>query len=112
MLTEFKKLRDRSTEYFLLFAAFFLPLFPPAAIVLTGMAGITWLIRDYPLVSLSWIRANKSAVALIAFFLIYLAGVSISSDTHYAWKDVLSKIPFLIVPLLFNGTASLGGKRN
>jgi len=107
MTADRKQFFERSSGFILATAAFFMPLLPAVSKISTGVVLLLWLVRGNPLTTLTGITANRPALALILLFLVYFGGVAISSDMNYAWKDVLSKVPFLLVPLLFSGLAPL-----
>ncbi len=46
--------------------------------------------------------SNKLALVLVALFVWHVVGVLYSQDLSYAMKDLRTKLPMLILPLVFN----------
>ena len=50
------------------------------------------------------ILKNKPALIFLSIFILHLAGLIFTSDFEYAWKDLRTKLPVILLPL-FLGTA-------
>lgn len=53
---------------------------------------------------------NKPALMFSLFFLIHLVGLVYTSDFNYAFKDIRTKVPLLLLPLVLSTTAPLKRK--
>jgi len=82
---------------------FFLPLFPKILPVLVIIAFISSIYTIGFINKISAIKANKSYWFILLFFLIYFIGVFYSTNQKYAWKDIETKLSFLVMPLIFAG---------
>ncbi len=54
---------------------------------------------------------NKPAIIFSILFLIHLIGLFYTSDFNYAFKDLRTKIPMLLLPLIISTTPLLKGKK-
>jgi O-antigen ligase len=85
----------------LIAAVFFIPLVPLVAKLCSGLALILLCIRAPRDFASIHPKDNKAASALILLFFLYVGSVLFSVNTSAAWKDVVSKTPFVIIPVLF-----------
>jgi len=53
---------------------------------------------------------NKAALAFFSFFLIHLIGLVYTSDFNYALKDLRTKLPVLVLPLIISTSATIDKK--
>jgi len=54
---------------------------------------------------------NKAALVLCSFFILHVIGLIYTSDFSYAFKDLRTKLPLLILPLILCTTKCLNKKR-
>ena len=54
---------------------------------------------------------NKTAVLLVAFYLMHVAGLLWTSDFQYAMKDLRVKLPILVMPFVLSSMEPLDRKR-
>ena len=54
---------------------------------------------------------NKTAVLLVAFYLMHVVGLLWTSDFEYAWKDLRVKLPILVMPFVLSSMEPLDRKR-
>ena len=55
--------------------------------------------------------SNKSAVLLVAFYLLHVVGLLWTTDFQYALKDLRVKLPILVMPLVLSSMEPLDRKR-
>ena len=53
---------------------------------------------------------NKTAVVLVALYLLHLVGLIYTTDFAYAWKDLRVKLPLLIMPIVLSSVKPLNKK--
>jgi hypothetical protein len=53
---------------------------------------------------------NKPALVLTSIYLMHLGGLLYTSDFEYAWLDIRTKVPILILPLVFSTMKPLSKK--
>lgn len=70
-----------------------------------------WLIEGDIKSKLKSFRQNKTAVIVCSFFLLPLLGLFYSSDFSFALKDIRTKAPLLILPLIFSSSPPLSRKQ-
>ena len=70
----------------------------------------TWLFDKKVLDKFAAFFKNKAALALASIYFLHLLGLLYTSDFSYAWLDIRTKIPLLILPLVFS-TISKFSKR-
>lgn len=77
------------------------PKFVPLVIILLGLTivikAITIKKTGQP-IKLSF----RPQDLLVIFFLLYLIGMTYSSNQHFGWKDIEAKLSFIIFPILFS----------
>jgi hypothetical protein len=54
---------------------------------------------------------NKAAVAFSSLFVLHLVGLIYTSDFEYAFKDLLIKLPILVMPLIYCGMPKFSKKQ-
>lgn len=57
------------------------------------------------------IRHNSPAIIFISLFILHLAGLIHTSDFEYGFKDIRTKLPLLILPLLLVSASPISGSR-
>jgi len=68
-----------------------------------GLFLLNWLIEANFKAKFQRIRENKLTfpfVAMVSFYLLYVIGLTYSTNLDFAGKDILLKVPFLLFPVL------------
>jgi len=71
--------------------------------LLLGLFLLNWLFEANFKTKFQRIRENKLTfpfVAMVSFYLLYVIGLTYSTNLDFAGKDILLKVPFLLFPLL------------
>lgn len=96
----------------LVVAVFFIPLVPLVSKLCSVLALLLLCIPAPGGFASFKLKDKKAAFALILLFFIYVVGVTFSTNTSFAWKDVLSKTPFVLIPVLFYLLPENSSRRN
>ncbi len=78
-------------------AALFLPLF-------------LWYVARAILAGLKQFAANRAALVFTSIFALHLAGLLYTTDFSYAFKDLRTKLPILLLPVVFSTSEAFGRK--
>jgi O-antigen ligase len=83
--------------------AFFIPLFPDILPILIILLTLNWL-SYIPNVSNSYysLKGNIGLISMILFYVLYLIGLSYSSNLKFAAEILETKLAFLMVPLIYS----------
>ena len=83
--------------------SFLIPLFPNILPLLILLLGLNWLLypKNIPS-SFSTIGKNKSLLALVVLYVLYLLGLTYSENYKFASEILETKFSFLILPLIFS----------
>ena len=82
----------------------FMPLYPKILPLMVFIALINSIYTSGFGSKLSELKTNKSFWLVLLFFGIYFIGVIYSSNQKYAWRDIETKLSFLVMPIIFAGT--------
>jgi O-antigen ligase len=97
------------TNKWVLLSAFFLPLWPVAAMIMWGLTALTRLLdKDDRRTILTGFRSNKLLWGLPIFYGIHILGLIHTSNFSYAGLDLQTKLTFLLLPFVI-GTLQLRG---
>lgn len=97
------------TNKWVLLSAFFLPLWPVAAMIMWGLTALTRLLdKDDRRIILTGFRSNKLLWGLPIFYGIHILGLIHTSNFSYAGLDLQTKLTFLLLPFVI-GTLQLRG---
>ncbi len=97
------------TNKWVLLSAFFLPLWPVAAMIMWGLTALTRILdkEDRRLI-LPGFRNNKLLWGLPIFYGVHILGLIHTSNFSYAGLDLQTKLTFLLLPFVI-GTLQLRG---
>jgi O-antigen ligase len=99
-----KHVHRRIFYYLVLSIAFFIPIYGRILPPLIFFLFLNWLIEGSYIKTLPMIWKEKKRSAVFAFsflYLLYLVGLSYSSNMDYGWFDLEVKLALLIFPLVF-----------
>jgi O-antigen ligase len=80
---------------------FFLPLFPKILPIVIIIALINSISTFGLSEKINQLKSNKSFWFIYLFFILYFVGVFYSGNQNYAWRDIETKLSFLVMPFLF-----------
>ena len=80
--------------------AFFIPVYPAILPVLIAIIIVLWLVN---LIGKKvQFSLTKSFWLIVGLYIFYILGMLYTSNLHYGWKDLETKLSLLIFPLLFS----------
>ncbi len=99
-----QKLNYTFSEILLLIIAFTLPFYQQVSIFAIIALVIAWIVqKKYLSIDITFKNAPFIFI-LIGFFVLHLVGLLWSDDLQYGWKDIETKLSFLIFPLFLGTT--------
>ena len=72
---------------------------------------VNWLFDKNIFKKVKVFFCNKSALIFSTIFLLHVIGLFYTSDFNYAFKDIRTKIPILLLPLILSTTPIIDGKK-
>jgi hypothetical protein len=92
----------RTNRNSFLFVVFLAGLFFSKSVlsISVGLFSIHWLADSQLKNKLKLLWKDKAIMAFLIIFLLHLVGLIYTSDFFYAFKDIKTKIPFLVLPLV------------
>ncbi|MCX6272440.1 MAG: hypothetical protein NTU44_14735 [Bacteroidetes bacterium] len=70
-----------------------------------------WLFEGNLKRKISLFLRNKPALVFASLFLLHVIGLTYTSDFNYAIKDLRTKVPLFIFPLIFSSTPAISGAK-
>lgn len=71
----------------------------------------SWLLQGGLKRKLHLLGSSFPAIVLISFFMIHVAGLIHTTDFHYGFKDIRTKLPLLLFPVVFATSGKLSGRK-
>lgn len=99
-------LHQKLINYLLLIIVFTLPFYQQASIIAIIVLVIIWLWQKKFLTVAFTMKKNPFLLIWISYFILHLAGLLWTENFDYGWKDIQTKLSFLIFPLVM-GTSSI-----
>jgi O-antigen ligase len=87
-----------------LMLAFFLPVFPRILPAIITLMALNWLVSGDYIRNFRKLAGEKWRIRLLSFtlfYLVYLIGMSYSTEYGYGWFDLEVKLSLLVFPLIF-----------
>lgn len=72
---------------------------------------VNWSLDKNILKKVKAFFCNKPALIFSSIFLLHLIGLLYTSDFNYAFKDLRTKVPILVLPLIISTTPTIDGKK-
>ncbi len=69
-----------------------------------------WLVEGSLKLKMARFFKNKAALVVVSLFLIHVIGLLFTTDFYYALKDLRTKLPLLVLPIVLSTTAILTTK--
>lgn len=101
MNASFKNITQQVFTYSILAHSFLLPILPRATGICFGIFALAWAIDGR--FKGKWAEAikNKTILFFIAIYLIYLIGMSYTSNQTTGWNNMLLKLSLFLFPIIF-----------
>ena len=106
-----KEIQSKAYFYILILLAISVPLSRYFMSVAQILLIINWLLEGNFCEKLKSFFKNKAALVFSSLWLLHIIGLFFTDDFNYAFKDLRTKLPILILPIIFSSSKQLNRKQ-
>jgi len=110
-LFKIKEVHSKIYFYILILLAISVPLSRYVMSVAQILLILNWLVDGNLCEKFKSFFKNKAALVFFSFWLLHIIGLFFTDDFNYAFKDLRTKLPILILPIIFSSSKQLNKKQ-